>query len=430
MELIEQLYRKGPEAKDSFIDSLFETDINGALNLIQVAHSEISSAEPNDHREFVMVLLDSLWNFFKSQTTIFEKADFALGLQQLQSAHKGFEQLNLIDIVGLTTGFELYIAALLDLKNMNLNAGQEKIQKAKAHFESIDKYGKIYGQQVEIMESEGFYISGQHLIAQMDYENAEIAMERAATSSKKIAAKYFGPESQQYYYFMGVGYMYSSIMNFTTIRSKLNEFDFDYFQHTGNEANENSLKALELLANAVEQNEIARINLNVVKTINLLSQVVFEIGKCMQTLLSGKEDEITFEIGSLRAKIKNANKFSRSIGEHGLIFMRIGTELEYGLINVDKFLKFGNKSHNRIVSDKKDIAGHSHKFVSNGDNEKALDYLITAYEGYDQYDNIVTLKAKHSRLKRDQILGQYSKEEYNVEENKITKAILSLIKLL
>ncbi|MEX0289337.1 MAG: hypothetical protein AB3N14_09530 [Flavobacteriaceae bacterium] len=430
MELVNQLYQGDESAVDNFIDSLFDTNPQDALSYVKDVHSAISNAEPNEHKDSLLVLLESFWNFFNAQISILEKADFVNGSQQLQLANAGFEQLNLIDLTGLTAGFQLYFAAIIDIQAMNLNAGLEKIQQAKEHFESIDKYGKIYNKHIEVMESESLFVSGMNLISQLDYENAEIAIEKASNASKNIAIKYNEEDSDEYHYFMGLGYMYTSLMSFILQTIKLKGFDFDYFDYADNEAYDSSLKALEHLANAIEDSEIARRNLNMAKGVNLLSQVVFELGKCMQALLIGKEEKIVFETSDLRRKIKNANKFFRSIAEQGVIFIRFGVEIESSLINVDKFLKYGTKSAVKPAKKKDvDVTDKIKKLISNGDNKKALDLLIKVYEGYDKYDTIVALKARHSRINKAKIQGRYTKEEFGVQQSEISNDILSLLKI-
>ena len=411
-----------------FINSLFDVSIPDALVIIEDKRDQIGDTPKTEVEAQLLLLLESFWNLFQSQAAIIEKADFYTGAEQLERAVQGFEVLGLDDFHSLALGLEWYFLSILDFRSSNLTAGLEKIKLAKEQFKQIDIYEEYFGPQIEALEAESLFMSGVNHITNLDYENGEVAIEKAVKVSKEVANKYCTPESAQYYLFTGLGFLYNSFLHYFICYAKLGNFDFEYFDYSENEANESSMKAIEYLSQALGIGENVRINLQTSKGLSLLSQVVFSIGQNMHFLLTGKTDQVLAIIPS-KKMIKNARKFFADIGEDGIVPLRICKELREQLINLEKFIR-SNKTISETIPEYSNFAEHVRKLLVKGNNKKAIDYLMKNSHDFDLFREITLLHGRYARLEKEKTLGEISDKDFRVEENKFSSSILNLVELI
>ncbi len=413
----------------AFIDTLFELKVDQSLELIQRNLSGINTGNSHESDRYSIIFLESFWNFFQSQAAVTEKADFPQALAFIQKARDGFSAINLKEFHELSEGLLLYYQALVEIRTLNVNAGLEKINLAKSHFENLDKYDKYFRKQIEAFEAESLYVSGLTLLMQLDYDNGRIALEKASMTSKRLAIKFFEKDSPEFNFFTGYGYIYSAISDFVIQSMNLNALNFEFFDYSENEAAQNSALATSCLSKSLEVGEVVRMNLIFAKGMNLLSTVVFSVGTCMYNILNNQPSEINFDKKAQKKNIANANKFLASIGEQGLAFIRLSKQIEQQLNNVSRYVNSRNSIAIRPVKKQRSYDEIT-RLVEKGKTEKALKLLLDESTDFDIFNDVIALSGRFSKLNREKIQNVILDSDFIVEESKITQAILQLLRLL
>lgn len=429
MELLRKIENDDFTGIDEFINQLLDLEISDSLVFIQSCASKLNTEQPNEAEQYMLILLQSFWNFFQSQVSIIEKADFQQGLQQIEQAHQGFQQLQLQEFQELAEGFSLYYSAVVDLKQLNLNSAFEKVNSAKKHFERIDHYGKHFSKQVEVFESESLFVSGVTSMMQLDLENGQIAIEKASSMSKKVAKKHCQEDSPEYNLFMGLGYFYSSYSSFILQSMHVNSLNFEYFDFSDNEASHDSDIAIDFLSKSIELGQVANINLNLAKGINLLAHVIFTIGATMSHILADHPENINFESNKLKINIGNANKFFRMIGDSGIVGIRLCKQVEQQLMNVSRYIR-QKRIDPKPIQDTQWAFDDVKELLVQGKTEKALKTLLAKSMDFDAFNDIVLLNNRYARLKKERMLQLLTEEDFRVQETQVSKSVLDMLELL
>jgi Effector-associated domain 11 len=429
MDLVKSVNENDFSSIDLFINQLMNTETQESLNIIQKAYSQMNVTEPNDSERYVLFLLESFYKFFYSQLVIFENADYTQGLKLMQEAHTGFSNLKMKDFEELSEGYQQYYSAIVDVRSLNLNSGLEKMNKAKAQFEKMDKFGQFFNKQINGYEAESLILTGFTFIAQLDYENGQIAFEKAANTIKKVAIKYCEKDSDEYNLYLGLSYLYNSILRFWIKLAHLNNYSFDYFEINEDDVNENAVEAIRFFSSSVESGEMTRIYFNQAKGYNLLSNVVNNIGLCMNDILILNKKEIQFSVIENKKSVRNASKFFTSIGDTAITLVRLCKEIDNQISNIQRFIK--SKNIAIIQNEKSQNLGETiQKHIENGKIEKALDCLLANSVDFDLTDEAILLKSRYSYLLRSHIEGSISENDFAIEKNKLSKSVLEAIKLM
>ena len=414
---------------NTFIDALFKVTTEQALGLIQEKYVQVNAMSSSDFRDIYLVVLDSFWNFLQAEISVHQKLDFQAGLQQIQVAMQGFEAVQLYHFKELCIGFQLYFSAMVDLRTLNYGAGLEKIQQAKAQFQKIDKYGQYYAQTIDAMEAESLFVAGSSYIAQLDYDKGIVSIERASKAFKKLAQKYYDKNDLEYHLFIGLGYFYRAFSAFVLQANHLNTFNFEFFNYNENEVSKPALKAIEHLSKSIQESELAQVNSLLSKSLHLLAEVIFTIGKTMDFLLSAQLDQITFDRKKIKTILKSAYQYFVEIGEAGLIFIRISKQLDSQLNNVEKMLKV-KKVLSQASGNPLGFIITCREWIKKGKILPALDILIQKSIDFDIFKDIILLKSRYSRMERERDLNLIPYEMANTETTKITNAILNILEAL
>ncbi len=417
------------DAFDDFMSQLFEVDLATSLQMVQEAVAEIEKQEQTDDTRFMLQFLASLWDFFKAFLIVKESADFAQAQALLQRAYQTFEQLELSELKDLAYSWLLYFSAIVDLRTLNLSSGLEKIKQAKTNFNKLDKFGQFFGEQRDSMEAESLFISGLSYFTQLDYDNGYIAIGKASRAYKKVASKYYQPEDAEYKQYMGYGFLYGAFGQFFSFWEKLNRFDFDFFDDPENEALEDYQKATQYLSEIGSVSEVARVNLKLSKGLDLLSQVIFYIGDCMNDLLAHKPDDRKLDIKVVRRKLDNAQQFFEDIGEMGIVYYRLCKQLNNQLKSLGQYIKksdmeFVERPEPRLSPER------VKQLVGEGKNRQALAYLLEHTDELDIYDSILLTKGSYEEFRRNVVKGIVDADYQKQQEAIFANRILEILKHL
>lgn len=415
---------------DTLIDTLLGVEKEEAVAIIQNLH-EFVDVQPYDEeaKSFMTLLLDSFWNFHQSTITINEQADFSKAHHEVEKAAKQFHKLGLNYLNKLATGFQIYYSAMIDIQSLNINAGIKKIEDARQYFKSMDRYEKYYGWKIGFMEGQGYYMSGVSYLMKLDYENANVFVEKAINITKHVARKYFEENSHDFNYFMGIAYLYHTFRDFFLHLEELNRFNFEHFDYVEeSELMEGTVKATEFFSKISEQDEDVISSLKLLKGLHLITETIFKIGKSMYSLLNGKSEVAVLETFSLKKNIKNAKRFFMEVRDDNMvIFLKFVDRAERQIINLDRFIKTKN-DYTIKESEPLVIVNPVRELIGKGKTDKALDLFLGKILDYDIFIAVTLLKSRLSMLNNDKLKGTISSENYTVGVTNINESILKILK--
>jgi tetratricopeptide (TPR) repeat protein len=426
MELMQQLKAGGNKGLDSFVDTLFKVSRRQSLTLIHQQTEALKTEPEGKEKEHLVLLLECFGNFFLSEISVFEKADFQRGFQQLQKAIAGFEQLGRQQLKDFAQGMLTYFAAIIDIKRGNVSSGIDKMSAVKKQFDELDQYGQYYAHLIDSFEAERHFITGTQLVGALDYEKGLIEMEKAFRLQKRLTIQHMQKGTIEYRLNMGTAYIYATFAAYFVQWKNLSSFNFDYFDYTENELADEAMKAIDLLSGVVEVSEITRINLNLTKGIKVLSSVIFDVGQNMHRLLMSDTDEIQFDPRALKSAIRNARDFFTEIGDSGLVLLRSTNVVKQQIENLEKILRIKKVPLQKGGSESVWVK-EAQEMIAEGKLSQTIKYLMTHLNDYDVFEQLILISGSYHRLVAKRNLKQITEEVFSVEENKVSRALLAAL---
>lgn len=408
----------------AFIDRLFGQGQEEAIALLEQEYAKLQAQPSVDEatKQEQTQFLVAFWNFFQSLLSM-RNANFELSLQQMQAAQPSFVALKMDTFSALAGAFITYFEAIIDIRTGNYQSGLELIQSARTQFDQIPNYGEYYAAMVDTLESEGFFIAGINYLLQLDVENAQVNFNKAEKGCKQVAMKYYAPESPNHQLYLGLGAFYAAYGSFSTQMNRLNTLDFSYFDYAENEAATLAAEAMEHLGMSLEIGEIAQNSLRTAKVINLLSQVVYQSGKTMHLLVQAEPGAIHYPVASLKKMVVGAHKFCIEIGDTGLSLARLSKQIDQTVGHVAAMLPQSAKAAVKASSQEALVK----EFIQEGKTAKALEEMFRITVEADLFNELIVLKGRLSRVKKELRQDVISTQDAHIEENKIAAAILSML---
>lgn len=430
MELITQIQQGDFSGVDVFIEQILVSNYDQALQHIQALYQQLNINSPSSDEQKLIALLKGLWNFCSASQLIEQEAKFQEGQELMEKAYTTFSQLQLHDLQKLAQGLYYYYAAIADIRMNDLNAGLKKLEQTKAHFKEIDKYSQHYRLQVDILESESYFLNGIQHITQLNYTQGQIAIEQAAQSVKKIAKTYYQSGDETYHWYIGLNFVYLAFSAIFLQHAQLDAYSFDYFEYHENEASSHAQKAIEHISLLTQTNEVQRQSLDITKGIHLLTQATWQVGLNMHHLLNKQQKDITFDIKGLKILSKNAANFFVQVGEQAISMVRLCQQIDNRIINIQRFIQHHNLTPTSQLLSSNLLKEKVQQYLQKGQIKQAIDYLVLNCREYDTFNDVLLLKTRYIRLQKDGIRETVSNQDLIIAKNRLTKDLMTLLDLL
>lgn len=424
------------EEIDLFMDSLFNVELDEALELLKNELTSIENEPPSESKDFSVYFLEAFWNFFLSKHFFIEKADIQSGIHHIKLAIESFEEMELQNFVEISKGLKLQYSAIVEIENSNFNSALEKIELAKIYYQKIDKYGKYFSDTIEAIEAESYFLKGVSFFNELDYENGQIAIEKASKGSKQIAENYYTKNSESYNLFTGLSHFYKLYSAFFVQQIKLNSLDYDYFHNTDNETIDFSKNSIEYLSKATNTSVYTRINLKIAKGLTLLSLIIYEIGNFFYLIMHKEKYDSRIDIKYLTRMLNNARNLFIELDEVGIVLLRVCKTFEPRLTTISKILQERNintsmnESENENKENYSKIKENTQSLIGKGEIGRAIKDLMIELIDSDPYNELIMLQSRYNQLIRDDIKGVISNNDKKIEMNKIANAILDVLELI
>ncbi|MEM1220581.1 MAG: hypothetical protein AAGH79_16790 [Bacteroidota bacterium] len=403
-----------------------EADPSNSYLLLSEFHEADGLTEAQKER------INSIRFYFGAQKIVTEEARFEEGLKMMEWAGELLEVHGAAGLQKLCKAYQLYYHAIVFLRRKEHQSAFEKIQELQAFLKEEDINNDYLRTLALLTNPEIKFIKGTTLINAQDWEGAKEVIEAAANETSSIAEQFTSNELLANTY-RGIAYYYRGFYDFNRLLDAFLKFDVNS-PFIDPKIKVNFGKAIEYMGKGELSIFVFKGSMLAAKSMQIIADI----------LIDQKHQLVKVQNSFDSKEVINRRFYSVHLERDMGLAIQLLTEAKLGIdvllyqrikefiINIDKFLAniYSTVSREIQSSYETNLQGEFSKvrdLVSEGDLEEAMHVAFQTINNRELIDRIILLQSRYNRAKNADRMGLATKDQVDVEMNKVTLTLLEML---